>query len=102
VTGGDHCSARTGFSQQRRGSPPFAFVTLLRIHFLQQWFCNLLTLGMNETLYDAAQYFQFSGHKMREDNLPDDGAKRKVLVEKHIRLGAISERLYQDWHPGQS
>ncbi len=40
------------------GRPPFAVETMLRIHFLQQWF-NLSEPAMEEALYDMKLFRQF-------------------------------------------
>lgn len=42
------------------GRPPFAVPTMLRIHFLQQWF-NLSDPAMEEALYDTALFREFAG-----------------------------------------
>ena len=42
------------------GCPPFAVETMLRIHFLQQWF-NLSDPAMEEALYDMALFREFAG-----------------------------------------
>src|SRR5260364_296168 len=50
----------------KRGHPPFSVETLLRIHFLQQWF-GLSDAAMEETLYDLPLYRVFSGTDVFED-----------------------------------
>ena len=42
------------------GRPPFAHETMLRIHFLQQWF-GLSDVAMEEALFDVPLYRQFAG-----------------------------------------
>ena len=66
------------------GRPPFAVETLLRIHFLQQWF-NLSDPAMEEALYDTALFREFAGLDMGEDNLPDESTilRFRHLLEKH-------------------
>jgi hypothetical protein len=43
----------------RRGHPPFAVETLLRIHFMQQWF-TLSDPAMEEALHDTALFRDFA------------------------------------------
>lgn len=62
------------------GRPPFAVETLLRIHFLQQWF-NLSDPAMEESLYDMALFREFVGLDAGEDNLPDEGT---ILRFRHL------------------
>lgn len=66
------------------GRPPFAVETLLRIHFLQQWF-NLSDPSMEEALYDMALFREFAGLDMGEENLPDESTilRFRHLLEKH-------------------
>ena len=42
------------------GRPPFAVQTMLRIHFLQQWF-GLSDPAMEEALHDVPLYREFAG-----------------------------------------
>ena len=42
------------------GRPPFAVETMLRVHFLQQWF-NLSDPATEEALYDMALFREFVG-----------------------------------------
>ena len=62
------------------GRAPFAVETLLRIHFLQQWF-NLSDPAMEEALYDMALFREFAGLDMGEDNLPDEST---ILRFRHV------------------
>ncbi len=66
------------------GRPPFAVQTMLRIHFLQQWF-NLSDPAMEEALYDMALFREFSGLDAGEDNLPDESTilRFRHLLEAH-------------------
>ena len=66
------------------GRPPFAVETMLRIHFLQQWF-NLSDPAMEEALYDTPMFREFAGLDMGEDNLPDESTilRFRHLLEKH-------------------
>lgn len=69
------------------GRPPFALETMLRIHFLQQWF-NLSDPAMEEALYDMALFRQFAQLDMGEERLPDESTilRFRHLLETH-KLG---------------
>ena len=67
-------------SGAKGGRPPFAVETLLRIHFLQQWF-NLSDPAMEESLYDMALFREFVGLDAGEDNLPDEST---ILRFRHL------------------
>ena len=62
------------------GRPPFAVETMLRIHFVQQWF-NLSDPAMEEALYDMALFREFVGLDAGEDNLPDEST---ILRFRHL------------------
>ena len=66
------------------GRPPFAVATMLRIHFLQQWF-NLSDPAMEEALYDMALFREFVGLDAGEDSLPDESTilRFRHLLEAH-------------------
>jgi len=66
------------------GRPPFAVETMLRIHFLQQWF-NLSEPAMEEALYDMALFREFVGLDAGEDSLPDESTilRFRHLLETH-------------------
>ena len=75
-----HAPARS----PKGGRPPFAVETLLRIHFLQQWF-NLSDPAMEEALYDTPMFREFAGLDIGEDNLPDESTilRFRHLLEEH-------------------
>ena len=62
------------------GRPPFAVETMLRLHFLQQWF-NLSDPGMEEALYDTPMFREFAGLDAGEDHLPDEST---ILRFRHL------------------
>jgi len=66
------------------GCPPFAVPTMLRIHFLQQWF-NLSDPAMEEALYDTPMFREFAGLDVGEDHLPDESTilRFRHLLEAH-------------------
>ena len=71
-------------SGTKGGHSPFAVETMLRIHFLQQWF-NLSDPAMEEALYDMALFREFVGLDAGEDNLPDESTilRFRHLLEAH-------------------
>ena len=66
------------------GRPPFAVDTMLRIHFLQQWF-NLSDPAMEEALYDTPMFREFVGLDVGEDHLPDESTilRFRHMLETH-------------------
>lgn len=80
------------------GRPPFAVETMLRIHFLQQWF-NLSDPAMEEALYDMELFRQFVRLDSGIERLPDESTilRFRHLLEQHdlsIRImGAINATL---------
>ena len=80
------------------GRPPFAVATMLRIHFLQQWF-NLSDPAMEEALYDMELFRQFTGLDGGVDRLPDESTilRFRHLLEQHelsLRImGAVNATL---------
>jgi IS5 family transposase len=66
------------------GRPPFAVETMLRIHFLQQWF-SLSDPAMEEALYDTPMFREFAGLDIGEDHLPDESTilRLRHLLEAH-------------------
>lgn len=80
------------------GRPPFAVETMLRIHFLQQWF-NLSDPAMEEALYDMELFRQFVHLDSGIERLPDESTilRFRHLLEQHdlsIRImGAINATL---------
>ena len=65
------------------GRPPFELVTMLRIHFLQQWF-GLGDLSMEEALFETALYREFAGLSSFE-RIPDRVSilRFRHLLEEH-------------------
>ena len=66
------------------GRPTFAVDTMLRIHFLQQWF-TLSDPAMEEALYDTPMFREFAGLDIGEDHLPDESTilRFRHLLESH-------------------
>ena len=61
------------------GRPPFAHETMLRIHFLQQWF-GLSDLAMEEALFETPLYRDFAGLSSAE-RIPD---RVSILRFRHL------------------
>jgi transposase, IS5 family len=53
------------------GRPPFGVETMLRIHFLQQWF-TLSDPAMEEALHDVPLFREFARLDAGDDRLPDE------------------------------
>jgi len=76
----------------RRGRPPFSVETMLRIHFMQQWF-TLSDPAMEESLHDVALFREFAGLGGWSDRLPDESTilRFRHLLEKHKLAAQILE-----------
>ena len=68
----------------RAKSPPFAIETMLRIHYLQQWF-NLSDPSMEEALHDIPLYREFAGLSDGAVRLPDESTilRFRHMLEEH-------------------
>ena len=66
------------------GRPPFAVSTMLRIHFMQQWF-GLSDPAMEESLHDVPLYCEFAGLDAGLSRLPDESTilRFRHLLEQH-------------------
>jgi len=82
----------------RTGRPPFAIETMLRVHFLQQWF-SLSDPAMEEALHDVPLYREFAGLDGAVVRLPDETTilRFRHLLEAHDlatkMLGAVNDIL---------
>ena len=67
----------------KTGRPPFELETMLRIHFIQQWF-GLSDLAMEEALFETALYREFVGLSNVE-RIPDRVSilRFRHLLEEH-------------------
>ena len=77
------------YPEGRTGRPPFALETMLRTHFLQQWF-SLSDPAMEEAFFDVPLYREFArldGH----GRLPDESTilRFRHRLEKHKLADAI-------------
>ena len=68
----------------KRGRPPFPVESLLRIHFMQQWF-TLSDPAMEEALHDVPLSREFAGLGGWDDRLPDESTilRLRHVLEKH-------------------
>lgn len=68
----------------KTGRPPFAVQTMLRIHFLQQWF-GLSDPAMEEALHDVPLYREFARLDAGMERLPDESTilRFRHLLEEH-------------------
>jgi IS5 family transposase len=68
----------------RRGRPPFPIETMLRVHFLQQWF-GLSDPAMEEALHEMPMYREFAGLDNWTTRLPDESTilRFRHLLEAH-------------------
>lgn len=64
----------------KTGRPPFAVETMLRIHFMQQWF-GLSDPAMEEGLHDVPLYCQFAQLDPGMSRLPDEST---ILRFRHL------------------
>ena len=68
----------------KRGRPPFSPETMLRIHFMQQWFA-LSDPAMEEALHDMPVFRDFAGLEGWNERLPDESTilRFRHVLEKH-------------------
>ena len=68
----------------KTGRPPFALSTMLRIHFMQQWF-GFSDPAMEESLHDVLLYREFAELDAGVSRLPDESTilRFRHLLEKH-------------------
>src|SRR5471032_1871179 len=68
----------------KRGRPPFPIQTMLRIHFMQQWF-SLSDPAMEEALHDIPLYREFAMLGAGMTRLPDESTilRFRHLLEAH-------------------
>ena len=57
----------------RRGQQPFPVQTLLRIHFMQQWF-KLSDPAMEEALHDVPAFRDFAGLSHWDEHIPSESS----------------------------
>jgi transposase, IS5 family len=74
------------------GRRPYALSTMLRIHFLQQWYA-LSDPAMEEELYENASMRRFAGLSLAHGSVPDETTilHFRHLLERHGLSGRIFE-----------
>lgn len=72
------------YPKGKTGRPPMGISTMLRVHFLQQWF-GLSDPAMEEALHDVPLYREFAGLEGPMRRLPDESTilRFRHLLEKH-------------------
>ena len=87
------------YPEGKTGRPPFSVQTMLRIHFLQQWF-TLSDPGMEEAFFDTPLYREFA--QLEEfGSLPDESTilRFRHRLEKHKLaekiLGVVNDILIE-------
>jgi IS5 family transposase len=72
------------YPKEGSGRPPMPLGTMLRIHFLQQWF-GYADPAMEEALHDIRLLRQFAGLDAFEDGMPDESTilRFRHLLEPH-------------------
>ncbi len=81
----------------KKGRPPFEVETMLRIHFMQQWF-TLADPAMEEALHDVPLFREFASLGW-DSRLPDESTilRFRHLLEKHKLaehiLALVNDRL---------
>lgn len=80
------------YPRGKTGRPPFGIGTMLRIHFLQQWF-GLSDPAMEEALFDVPLYREFAGLDAGCVRLPDESTilRFRHLLERHSLAAAMLE-----------
>jgi len=78
------------YPKKGNGRPPMPLGTMLRIHFMQQWF-GYSDPAMEEALHDVPLLRQFAGLDAFEDVMPDESTilRFRHLLEKHDLAVAI-------------
>ena len=79
------------YPEGKTGRPPFSLVTMLRVHFMQQWF-TLSDPAMEEAFFDTPLYREFA--QLQEfGRLPDESTilRFRHRLEKH----KVAEQILQ-------
>jgi IS5 family transposase len=78
------------YPKKGNGHPPMPLGTMLRIHFMQQWF-GYSDPAMEEALHDIPLLRQFAGLDSFEDVMPDESTilRFRHLLEQHELAVAI-------------
>ena len=80
------------YPKGKTGRPPFPIATMLRIHFLQQWF-SLSDPAMEKALHDIPLYREFALLDAGMTRLPDESTilRFRHLLEVHeLSVGMLA------------
>jgi len=81
------------YPKKGNGRPPMPLGTMLRIHFMQQWF-GYSDPAMEEALHDIPLLRQFAGLDAFEDVMPDESTIlrfRHLLEQNELAVGIFTE-----------
>lgn len=79
------------YPEGRTGRPPFSLHTMLRVHFMQQWF-SLSDPAMEEAFFDTPLYREFAQLEERT-GLPDEST---ILRFRHrLEQHKLSEQIFK-------
>lgn len=81
------------YPEGRSGRPPFSLETMLRVHFMQQWF-SFSDPAMEEAFFDTPLYREFA-HLQEFERVPDESTilRFRHRLEKHKLADAILEEV---------
>src|SRR5437868_14925208 len=84
------------YPKAKTGRPPFGIETMLRIHYLQQWF-GLSDPAMAEALHDVPLYRELAEQDAATTPLPDETTilRSRHLPERH-NLAVDMPRMVND------
>jgi len=79
---------------RKGGRPPMPLETMLRIHFLQNWY-TLSDPMAEESLYDSEAMRRFAGIELGDDRIPDETTilHFRHLLERHDLAEALFEEV---------
>ena len=84
----------------KKGRPPFSVETMLRVHFMQQWF-TLSDPAMEEALHDIALFREFAGLGW-DSRIPDESTilRFRHLLERKRDPEMKQSKKGNQWHFG--
>ena len=84
------------YPKGKTGRPPFGIATMLRIHFMQQWFGHS-DPAMEEALHDVPLYREFADLDAGVSRLPDETTilRFRHLLETHQLAGPMLAKINQ-------
>ena len=81
------------YPEGKNGRPPFSLETMLRVHFMQQWF-TLSDPAMEEAFFDTPLYREFA-HLPEFERVPDESTilRFRHRLEKHKLADAMLQEI---------